>query len=346
MKILIFSDLHVHNYQQMSRTLPNGMNSRLADCIGIVDQAAEVAANKGCNHCIFCGDWFHSRTKLDIDVLYYSLAAVKRLSSIVQIVMIPGNHDCFGTSSEVTSLDLFRQYATVIDKPCTIDYIEAGSDFFTSLTFVPWQSNPREFFKTFEDSGEALFMHQAIDEGVIGPTDRKVDVHLSVNDLPLDRYKMIFAGDYHKHQTLANGKFVYCGSPLQLTFGERDEPKGILVYDTDTGTMEFVPTKAPKFHVFDSIREYKAADNQIRREDFVRVKYTDDEKDDPIIKQEEFTTQFEYVAAEKQVARGNPNIVSDDHALLREYLDTMPGIDAKDKPELLELGMEMLSRVA
>ena len=64
MKILIFSDIHIHPHKKSAE--------RLNHCLEALDWAFDTAKSKGIDKIIFLGDLFHDRQK--IDVLAYQKA--------------------------------------------------------------------------------------------------------------------------------------------------------------------------------------------------------------------------------------------------------------------------------
>lgn len=342
MKIVLFSDLHSHNFAPYSRQLPNGRNSRLQDSLNIIEQVENIAIEKKAGLVVFLGDLFHSRFKIEVDVLSSVAEYIQRLADVVNIVVLRGNHDTFDTVGDVHSLVFSGDRIWVVDKPRAL-----GMDG-VRLFALPWMESAEDVRNVLKEAeGDILLMHCGLAEGTVGPTDRKVDAHLSVGDLPLDRFKWVFLGDYHKHQELVPGRVMYCGSPLQLTFGERDETKYILVLDTDTGQVEKIETKAPRFFEFLSIKEFEDAVNTgkvVPDYDHVRVLYATEEAGAV----EKLTKECEAVQFERQVkevtqARCGSEILSHDFLLVAEHVRTIP--DVKDQPLLCSYGLDVLEEV-
>ena len=94
-----------------------------------------------------------------------------------------------------------------------------------------------------------------------------VKSEVGLKDLPLDKTKHCIAGDFHKRQFLAEGKFHYLGSPLQLSFSERGDRKCFTLIHDDW-TIEEIETDAPRFYQFDSVAEFEANRTLLREKDF------------------------------------------------------------------------------
>jgi DNA repair exonuclease SbcCD nuclease subunit len=347
MKLVLFSDLHAHNHAQFSRPLENGRQSRLQHALDVLQQVSDIAQQQQAQAVLFLGDLFHSRFYLDVDVLSGVAYALGDLSNVCPLYLLRGNHDTFDTLGLVHSLNFGGPNLTVIDKPSrwTIQQMMDEVQVFA----IPWLSDANTVRKLLSDcaSGDLLLMHAAMREGTVGPSDRKVDAELGLNDIPLDRFKWVFLGDYHNHQELVPNKVMYCGSPLQQNFGERDCEKYILVLDTDTGRIEKIPTKAPKFYQFDSAQSFNDAVNSgvaNPNYDFIKVEYTTPETEaiEPLV------TEFESVKFERRkesnltAERCSARVLREDPALVNEYVKNAEG----DKELLADYGLSILEHVA
>lgn len=237
-KMLFLADLHAHNYEQFHTRLPNGRNSRLQDCLNILAQAKEAAIEHSISQIWILGDLFHARTKLDVDVFTSTWLAVRDLADSRYVHILRGNHDSYSKIGEVHSLEAFKEIpnCTVIDKPVMM---RDGCHLFA----YPYSPDSGQYVKQWNDPAfeannckfDLLLLHQSIREAAIGPYVMTGHGELSVNDLPMNSCKYVFAGDYHKRQWFGPGNRVhYVGSPLQLNFGERNETKAFTMIDTKT----------------------------------------------------------------------------------------------------------------
>lgn len=247
MRILFFSDLHCHNYEQFSTQLPNGRNSRFQDCLNIVDQVTEICIDRSIDLCIFLGDVFHSRTKVDVDVHTSTWQAFRKLGKTTKLVVMVGNHDQHNKVGSVNSLESFWEFAEV----CAIPRIIYGTDGSPSVICYPHISDVEKLLALWRGlpfSYDVVCFHQAVREGTVGPYSRNVNAELSIKDFPFDKGRFFIGGDYHARQFFGPDRRVhYVGSPLQLNFGERFEEKGFTFLDTEKWEFETIPAHAPKF---------------------------------------------------------------------------------------------------
>ena len=87
-KLAFFTDIHYG--------MRNNARLHNEDCSAFVDWFIEQAKAKGCETCIFGGDWHHNRASLNISTMKYSLDGLRKLSKAFdKVYMIKGNHDLF-----------------------------------------------------------------------------------------------------------------------------------------------------------------------------------------------------------------------------------------------------------
>lgn len=253
MKFLVFSDLHAHNHEQFSRRLKSGRNSRLQDCLNIIDQVNQIATEQKVDVVLFLGDLFHSRTKLDIDVLTSVVDRMNYLGQCHKTVALVGNHDQYTKVGEINSLSTLK-HVDVISSPEIKTFGAVKIAFYPHTVDVPAM---KDWINKLDSSVDMFCFHQGISEASIGAYDAHIRCELALADLPLDRCKIVMAGDFHKRQFLASGKFHYIGSPLQLTFAEKLDIKCFSLIDTDTWHVTNIPTNAPTFHEFETYEKFE-----------------------------------------------------------------------------------------
>lgn len=347
MKFLFFGDLHLHNFTQFGTRLPSGRNSRLQDQLNVVQQVKQTVIDRAVDVVIFLGDWFHSRTKIDVDVFSAGFSAMRDLASTgSQIYMLVGNHDLYARVGAVNSLEAFKSIATVVDNPVVRQIRQHGET--VKFALFPYTANTEVLIKQFDALPEMDFVgiHQAVREGAVGPYGATGHGEISTKDMPLDRVRYVLSADYHKRQFLANGKFHYIGSPLQLNFGESGEEKAFSLIDTNTWEIETIPTKAPRFYTFATPDEFvkAVASQEVRPDiDFIRCYYKDEKDIAEDIRLAETRVLFEQERKEIQaLQRIDPETACDDRALLEAYL-MQKDLGGLNPDKLMQLGLELLN---
>lgn len=343
---LFFSDLHCHNWPQFSTRLANGLNSRFQDCLNILDQAATIVQQYHVQHVFFLGDLFESRTKIDIDVWNKTWQAMKRLTEVTpqRVWLLKGNHDCHDKIGSVHSLEHFRPLCEVIAKPWVCLPIANAH-----IAAFPYTDDVATLKQQLAEltSVDLVLLHQSIREGTIGPYSRTIAAELSLSDLPMDRTRYVFAGDYHKRQFFGpDNRVHYIGSPLQLKSDEAGEEKGFTLVDPATWQLYTVPSVAPRFCLFETPRAAEIAidEQQVDTErDFVRVRYeSSDAAAAERLKDSFPSIQLDRQRPQRQpLARTTAAVTTDDRALVTEYVQQRN--TNYDQQRLIDVGMQLLT---
>jgi DNA repair exonuclease SbcCD nuclease subunit len=345
MKLLFFSDLHAHNWSQFHTRLENGLNSRLNDCVDILRQAVRVVQDNGVDHVLFLGDLFECRTAIDVDVFFETFRAMRELSSVVTVWLLKGNHDCHNKMGDVYSIEAFRDLPNVIVLDEPKDHIPGIPD--VRIAAYPYMADVEQLKQHMANmpATDLVLLHQSIREGTIGPYNTTIAAELSLKDLPLDRCRYVFAGDYHKRQFFGpDGRVHYIGSPLQLKADEVGEEKGFTLLDTNDWSIVTVPTVFPKFHLFATPAQAAAeiAMNNVDTErDFIRIKYTaEDQATAEEIKASFTRVQIDEETDSRSLARTSASITDSDFQLCQEYADQKN--ESLPEDTLMSVAMELL----
>jgi len=243
--VILFTDLHAHNFPDCSKIISSGINSRLLDCAEIIKQVATAVEEKGAKAVVFGGDLFHIPGKREDSVNNVTLAALSMLGSLVPVYMIPGNHDQADRQGDNHALENLKYISgiRVIDKePTPIDIV--GFKF----CLAPYRREPddikRQIEKAHEINAEINIFHQGLGGVPIGKGNVVIDEVLGINDLPTSS-KWNLLGHYHETK-FVNDQTIFLGSPLQHNWGDEGVEKWIW-HLKDSGELEAIPTKAPKF---------------------------------------------------------------------------------------------------
>jgi DNA repair exonuclease SbcCD nuclease subunit len=349
-KILFFSDLHAHNHAQFATRRPNGLNSRFADCLAVVDQITDYCKAQQIQHVVFLGDLFHSRTKLDIDVFTLTWETMKRLAKQVgDLRLLVGNHDQFTRIGDVHAIRPFEEFAQVIDQPTLATVGDCP------VYFIPFTANEdklKEIVHTIPYNAKLVCLHQPVREAIPGPTNSPGKPDFTVEDFPLDRLELVLSGDIHKQQWVGGKeKMFYVGSPMQHNFGEREHAKSFVVLDTEMWKLELVPTVAPTFHYFEcgeaSDPAALAFEHCDPDRDFIKVVYADCWRNNAeAVKDKHPRVHILQSAAPTAVdlAPVPGHVFLDDRSLLEAYM-TQNAYGKLDPARLLDVGLDYLDLV-
>ena len=123
-KIMIFSDFHLG--------LKNNNIELLEQANTYIDWFIEQGLNNNIKTILALGDWFHSRTSLNVNTMNESYAILKKLTKHFTVYLIIGNHDIFyKTKTDVHSLKGFSDMENLelIDRT---EEMSVNSDFIIS----------------------------------------------------------------------------------------------------------------------------------------------------------------------------------------------------------------------
>jgi DNA repair exonuclease SbcCD nuclease subunit len=341
MKFLFFADLQAHNYKQFSTILSSGLNSRLNDCLNVLKQVRKTVKEREITHVFFLGDLFESRTKVDGDVATLVYEELLGMSRECKLYLLVGNHDQHTKMGYTHWMKLFQgTTAVIIDMPMEI-ILDTGYMIY-AVPFIPDGEEAKKAINNIEEqkAPEFLLFHQGLKEAATGPYDSHVKAELSIKDMPTDKVKYCIGGHYHKGQELLDGKIRYVGSPLQLTFGERNEEKGFTIYDVEKDKFEFIFSDAPLFHYFESVSLFNDAKSSIdHNRDFIRVRCNVKEAED--LKKKYPRIQPELIPKPSSKPRIKKEVTYTDEALVAEYI-LLQKTDL-DKRRLAAEGLKILN---
>lgn len=280
MKILIFSDLHIHPHKKSSE--------RLDDCLEALDWVFRTAKKRKISNLVFLGDLFHDRQKIDVLTYQRTFEVLHRHLSggEFSLTLLLGNHDLWHNQRlDVSSVNPLRTLpgVKVVDSPSVHEISDGTEDF--HMGFLPYTHSPAEDLNKVEKEWKSLVKddqrrilggHIAVDGALWNLR------HGTLSDVSVEhegdmvrvgpeifrRWQRVFLGHYHAAQKM-DDTVEYVGSPLQLSFGEADQTKHIVVYDTLQDSMEYIVNDFSPKHLIvneDQIEESDLKGNFVRLE--------------------------------------------------------------------------------
>lgn len=326
MKWGVTADLQFDLYPSLSTLKPDGTTSRLQDMLNCWRWIVDECAKRHCKGLLVIGDIFNSRTEVDISVLDQVCRAFHEASKRIPLTILVGNHDSYLKNPNLNSAQVFKGMATIIDTP-TVD---------GKFAFVPWMDDLEAFEAAVAEvstkKAKFLFSHVLV-EGAV-PKGKG----LPLDALKPKRFKQVFLGDVHEPMSLRSN-VQYVGSPMQIDYRDAGKDRWFIIFDDDTGHVEFHPNKtSPRFHIIED-----ANTKGIRQKDFTRVK-----SDDPEIAQEAATAAREkcgwvesFVVPDEEIQpRLNVRTQDAQEDVLRKFI-RYQGVEASED-ELIALGLELL----
>ena len=330
-KILLFSDLHIHDWTYGATKLPSGRNSRLQDQADLLDEITEYAVSNEIKTVFFCGDLFHTNGSTKASVIQ---VAHEKFSSMrdrgLNLTFLVGNHDCQDKAGTIHCMGWLSELGRVVDS--IQGWASEGQEYVAS----PYTESADMLRRTFDHAppGAIVLLHQGV-AGVPLGSGFVINEVFDPAIIP-DHVKHVFTGHYHTHREISD-KLTVLGSPMQLTWADAGDTRGFTIFDTIKKTVSLIPTKAPQFHVLEKNCVLAGVTNN-----FVRVNYEVEDKD--TVRKELLdlgARSVEFVlAAPKHKDKKRPTIEGFNVEKLME-------IFSKDlrSQELADLGMEIFNEV-
>jgi DNA repair exonuclease SbcCD nuclease subunit len=223
-KIALFTDIHFGK--------KSNLKQHNQDCIDYITWFCEQVKRVGdITHVGFLGDWFESRSAINIETLDFSYTGLEMLNRLgIPVLFCVGNHDLHRrTTRDVHSVRMFNELTNfqIIDKPTIIDNCLFSPYLFDAEYAKLIEHNDLQaWFGHFEFQGFSLTGYNTILEH--GP-DPKL----------FKGPKRIFSGHFHKRQI--GGNVCYIGNTFPMDFGDADDnDRGMAVYEVANDKLEFI----------------------------------------------------------------------------------------------------------
>ena len=232
-KIALFTDIHWGK--------KNNSKIHNQDCLDYCNWfCSQVRKNPDISHVGFLGDWFESRSSINIETLEMSYQGLKMVNDLNKpVFFIVGNHDLHKRHTrDIHSVNIFNEVPNVqvIDRPTVIDNILFSPYLFEDeykklIRFNDlWAWFGHFEFRNFVITGYNVLMQHGPDHSLFtGP-------------------KKIFSGHFHKRQIKDN--IVYIGNTFPMDFGDTsDNERGMAIYDVLEDKVHFENwDECPKYY--------------------------------------------------------------------------------------------------
>lgn len=272
MRLVAFSDLHIHAHRFGASIISEtGRNSRLQDCLNVLNVTAQATADLGASARLFCGDLFHVRGVLKPSILTPVLEHFRSRPSTIQDFMIVGNHDMEARTDGAHALEVLKEHVntTVLDgfdykvfgtwlAPIGIGWVSYAPDISELKTRIARVVAMRRTSGDFPKF--TIFM---LHHGVDGAMPGIPDMGFGPASLPTDDFDLVLCGDYHNHYQFGHNSWMV-GAPLQHNFGDAGQKRGYMVIDLQKGRSPVVALHEipgiPKFVCWDQGSSVGAAE--------------------------------------------------------------------------------------
>jgi len=356
--ILLWSDLHAHAFQQYATLTSDGVNSRLADAVSVINQVHKIAEEHDVDLVLFGGDMFHIRKVLYTQIFNMVFEAMAKFAvSKIPTVLIHGNHDQSDRAGTQHSLFTFNTFLYVISEPGW-HLVEGRHGSRYNILGIPYTENVTQLqyhvLRRPKNPGTRIQLsHLGVQGAIVGADFVYANPHdPRVADLAVDNFHACFLGHYHQHQMLA-GNAWYIGAPMHHNWGDRfdSNPRGCLLYDTETGKIKRVPLAAPRFVVCEGSLGSIVPEHEpnVCETDYIRwitdEVISDDERQD--IQKNIRCRSLEIIPKNKESIVTAPRLQVTPHMSTKDMVDAyvksgLTDADGLDPQYLLQMGHELL----
>ena len=226
-----FTDIHYG--------MRNNAKQHNIDCDEFIDWFIEQAKAKGCETCVFGGDWHHNRASLNISTMKYSLDGLRKLNNAFEkVYFILGNHDLFYRETrDVNSVEFVKELPNII----LIDSVLSEGD----CTFVSWLVGD-EWKKIPKIKSKYMFGHFELPTFKLNAMVEMPD-HGGLKSEMFTNQEFVFSGHFHHRQV--KGNVIYTGNAFPHNFSDS--------WDDERGWMFLEWGKEPEFFAWPDAPKYK-----------------------------------------------------------------------------------------
>jgi DNA repair exonuclease SbcCD nuclease subunit len=340
---LFYSDLHIRP-------------ERIEDCetvLKAIGSTAKKMQDKLKQDVIIVngGDTFNTRGMIKtscFDTLYKHYEEWHR-SGLTQIIIV-GNHDQEDKEGSIHPMRVFEQFGgwAVIDEPKVIG----------DMAFFPYMNKANiqpAIKKVIKAGAKDAVVHWGIQGAMMN------EGHPDSEGIPSDwlsPFRRVFSGHYHYRNEFKN--IQYIGSPMQQSFGEINQKKGVLLYDDSKNKIDFHEIKGTSCHYEievsqeDSKKGYSEAfkggnEKEVGEKDFLRIKVKGDSEFCSSISKDKYGEHYgvKAVRVERDVKDRHVSrlkITSSDvlstESIMQKYVDFVD--TSLDKTKLMKIGRALL----
>ena len=194
------------------------------DCEAFVDWYIEQAQANGCETGIFCGDWHHNRSSLNLTTMDSTIRSLEKLGQAFEkFYMFVGNHDLYYKDKrDVSSTEFARHIpgVTVVDRFTEVE----------DVALVPWLVGDE--WKNIEKcKAKYMFGHFELPSFYMNAMVQMPDT----GELKSEHFKnqdYVFSGHFHKRQV--KGKIHYIGNAFPHNYADAwDDERGMMILDRE-----------------------------------------------------------------------------------------------------------------
>jgi DNA repair exonuclease SbcCD nuclease subunit len=226
MRILWFTDIHLRpEYKSRGEKFLNFI--------------CELAEQEKPDLIVNTGDTFHTKDKVFTSMTKMYEIALARMLKVAPVVNIVGNHD-WGVLYATHALEYYDSIEIGTNKVVNVsDTYRIGN-----IGFTAYVKDDVKMKKSLSElrGCEYLFGHFDINGFQLGSGWEEVSAVASTDTFK--NFSYVLSGHYHlaQEKQIGDTKFIYCGSPYTIDFGESDQSKRVMIIDTEKKEFRSINT--------------------------------------------------------------------------------------------------------
>ena len=222
----------------------------------------EQAKARGCETCIFLGDWHHHRSSVNVSTMNYTISNMERLNNAFDnVYVLMGNHDLFYREKrEINSMEFVRYLPNV--------HIINEWTLFDDVALIPWLE-PEEYKKIPDLKQQYIFGHFELPYFKMNAMVEMPDVG-GIKAEHFVNQQYVFTGHFHKRQIKNN--IHYMGNAFPHNYADAgDDERGMMILEWD-GRPEYIDWPGmPVYRHYKISQLLENADNLLKERMYVRV---------------------------------------------------------------------------
>lgn len=249
MKILLFTDQHIHNWKSFGIDPATGISRRLTDQINANDQILQIAVDEGITVAVCGGDVYHSRVNIPVIAMNFVDDFFTKLGKIAKVCLVRGNHDLVSDTIYKSHHDALNP---ILKKPPEKEFMISENN------RTPFKFRFVDYYEDVNVDDIAGYDVVVLHKQPTITTDLGFKFEGMDYRMLAKNNKFVFFGHYHTKMVLGGVKancFVM-GSVIPLTFGDNGE-HGVWILDTETNSVKFIKLKYPEFIIVNTPEEVK-----------------------------------------------------------------------------------------
>lgn len=278
-KVLFFTDIHWGIHANSDKYI--------SICEKTMEWISSICVKEGINTVIFGGDYFDSRSSIDVSTMQKATESLYSLADKVKhIIMILGNHDIYlKDSSSINSLCAYKGHNNihVVKQPyCIID---------GKLLLLPWDDGTQDKFlsemelknikvaishhnfpKEFFYSSNKISKYKNSDTSTLDSNPYNIADCIIDN---LNKNHGVFVSGHIHHQKtvpIKDVEIVIAGSPYETEYGFNDTKCGCFIIDIDTAEYEFIENPCNIKHIEIYTSKFNEFNFDLITNSFVRLR--------------------------------------------------------------------------